>query len=106
MRASGSQMFGYGYASCDGVRALRERQHLGEIGPCVRWRGRCTRLTDREVVDDEAGFRKAIDDRSAGVDPAPAQHVHREIVTGGGARDALEAGMIRVPVASRLWRDL
>ena len=34
------------------------------------------------------------------------RHVHREIVTGGCARDALEAGMIRIPVAARVFRDL
>ena len=48
-------------------------------------------------------FGVTVDQRRARIQVAPAQDVDRKVVLGGRARDAVEAGMARVAVASRLF---
>ena len=48
------------------------------------------------MVDDESRVGMAIDQRRAVVQIAPAQNVDRKVVANGGAKDAVEAGVVRL----------
>jgi hypothetical protein len=85
------------------VRALREFQHLREVGPGLRRRGRHARLQDAQMVDDESRVGMAIDERGAHVQVVPEQDVDRKIVTHGRAQDPVEARVVRL--APRLFRQ-
>ena len=77
------------------VLALGELQHLRQVGPGLRRRGRRARLQDAEVVDDEARVGMAVDQRRARVQVAPEQDVDRKVVLDGRARDPVEARVVR-----------
>ena len=84
-----------------GVRALRERQHLREIGPRLGGAGgvRGCRIARWSMMKRVSGWRS--------MSAAPASRLPQhsmltgKVVTGGCARDAVEAGIVRVAVRSR-----
>src|SRR5216684_133737 len=62
------------------VRALGEFQHLWQVGPGLRRRGRYARLHYSQMIDDESRVGMAVDERSPIRQVAPAKHVDRKIV--------------------------
>ena len=56
-------------------------------------------LQDAEMVDDETCFGMAVDHRGAGIDIAPAQDVHREVMAHCSARAAVQLRVIGIAPA-------